>query len=135
MKTASERRRIAKIHRELKTKLKSNELRYDMSSKDFYDLFQSGQLPELEEYFRWRVDYAGLMRIEKSYPWLIEDENMNENDIKTAQYRIIISGLIDLIDDASDEHGNIGAVFTPEYQDTYVKACRLLNRNPHEMLV
>jgi hypothetical protein len=63
-------------------------------------------------------------------------ENYVDKDEETREDTVldVLSGLIDLINDALDEHGDIGAVFTPEYQDVYVKACRLLNRNPHEML-
>ena len=70
--TATKKQRIIKVHRELKLKIQSYELRYNLLSDDFYNKFQSGLLPEREEYFRWQVDYRGLQNIEESYPWVKE---------------------------------------------------------------
>jgi len=64
---------------------------------------------------------------------LSEEQPRKEKAI--LPYRDIISGLVNLIDDASDEHGDLGQAFTPEYQTVYKRACKLLNRDPHEMLV
>ncbi len=67
-----------------------------------------------------------------------EDQNIVdiENHInRESAIFDVVSKLIDLIDDAVDEHGDLGQVFTPEYQTAYKIACLLLSREPHEMLV
>ena len=63
-------------------------------------------------------------------------ENYVENQVEEESAIFdVVSKLVDLIDDAADEHGSIGAVFTPEYQTAYKQACLLLGRDPREMLV
>jgi hypothetical protein len=63
-------------------------------------------------------------------------ENWKED--QTGEEKTIVGvlhKLIDLIDDAADHNGDLGSAFTPEYQAAYKKACWLLNREEHEMLV
>ncbi len=66
--------RIVDIYLDLKIKIRSREILYGMLSNDFCNRFQRGDLPEKEEYFRWRNLYSGLKHMEKSYPWLVEQK-------------------------------------------------------------
>lgn len=46
-----------------------------------------------------------------------------------------LDDMINWINDAADEHGDLGQAYSPEYLAAYRSACRLLGREPHEMLI
>ena len=60
-------KRAEKVYEDVLKELQEYELRYKMTSADFVDAFERGDLPETEEFYRWRVTYQGYRHFLKTW--------------------------------------------------------------------
>ena len=59
--------RVEQVRKKIIDELTEYELRYKMTSADFVDAFERGDLPETEEFYRWRVTYQGYKNLLKTW--------------------------------------------------------------------
>ena len=63
----NEKERAKAVFDRTVAELDQYENKYGMSSEDFLARFESGDLPEEEEFFSWRTTYTGLINIVKRF--------------------------------------------------------------------
>ena len=61
--------RFKEVYENTLATLAGYERKYGMTSGDFILAFEQGDLPEEEDFFRWRVIYVGYRNLLKNWAW------------------------------------------------------------------